>query len=163
VGISPTGVHRIWRALGLQPWRVEEFKVSTDPFLLDKVRDVVGLYLSPPTNAAVFSVEEKPQLQALERTAPVLPVIPGVPERRSHDCHRHGTIDLFAAIDTASGKVIGKRSVRHRAVDFRDFLAEIDRQGEPDLRVHVVCDNLMKVTESVSRCGPDSDPVAAGR
>ena len=142
VGISPTSVHRIWRAFGLQPWRVEEFKVSTDPFLIDKVRDVVGLYLAPPTNAAVFSVDEKPQIQATERTAPVLPMIPGTPERRSHDYHRHGTVDLFAAINTASGKVIGKLSARHRAVDFRDFLAEIDRQVESGLAVQVICDNL---------------------
>jgi transposase len=142
VGISPTSVHRIWRAFGLQPWRVDEFKVSTDPFLIDKVRDVVGLYLSPPTNAAVFSVDEKPQIQALERTAPVLPMVPGTPERRSHDYHRHGTIDLFAAINTASGKVIAKLSARHAAKDFCEFLDKIDRQVEPDLAVHLICDNL---------------------
>jgi transposase len=142
VGISPTSVHRIWRAFGLKPWLVDEFKVSTDPFLIDKVRDVVGLYLSPPANAVVFSVDEKPQIQALERTAPVLPMVPGTPERRSHDYHRHGTIDLFAAIDTVSGKVISKLSARHAAEDFRDFLDEIDRQVEPGLAVHLICDNL---------------------
>ena len=141
-GISPASVHRIWRAFGLQPHRVEEFKVSPDPLLIDKIRDVVGLYLAPPAKAAVFCVDEKPQIQALERTAPVLPMIPGIPERRSFDYTRHGTVDLFAALNTASGKVIGKLSAQHRAVDFRDFLDEIDRQVEPGLAVHIICDNL---------------------
>jgi transposase len=141
-GISPTSVHRIWRAFGLQPWRTETFKISPDPLLIDKIRDVAGLYLAPPANAAVFSVDEKPQIQALERTAPVLPMIPGVPERRSFDYVRHGTIDLFAALNIATGKVIGKLSAQHRAVDFRDFLDEIDRQTDPALAVHVICDNL---------------------
>src|SRR5205807_5722420 len=120
-GISPSSVLRIWHAFGLQPWRTETFKISPDPLLIDKIRDVVGLYLAPPANAAVFSVDEKPQIQALQRTAPVLPMIPGTPERRSHDYVRHGTIDLFAALNTATGKVIGKLSAQHRAVDFRDF------------------------------------------
>jgi transposase len=142
VGVSPTTVHRIWRAFGLQPWKVEEFKISPDPFMIDKIRDVVGLYLNPPQKAAVFSVDEKPQIQALERTAPVLPMLPGVPERRSHDYRRHGTVDLFAALDVATGKVIGKTSARHTAEDFKDFLAEIDRQVAPDLDVHLICDNL---------------------
>ena len=133
---------RIWRAFGLQPWRAETFKVSPDPLLIGKIRDVAGLYLAPPANAVVFSVDEKPQIQALERTAPVLPMIPGVPERRSFDYERHGTVDLFAALNTATGKVIGKLSAQHRAVDFRDFLDEIDRQAEPGLAVHVICDNL---------------------
>jgi transposase len=141
-GISPASVHRIWRAFGLQPWRVEDFKVSPDPLLTGKIRDVAGLYLAPPANAAVFAVDEKPQIQALERTAPVLPMIPGVPERRSHDYIRHGITDLFAALNTATGKVIGKLSARHRAVDFRDFLGEIGRQTEPGLAIHVICDNL---------------------
>ncbi len=142
VGISPASVLRIWHAFGLQPWRTETFKISPDPLLTGKIRDVVGLYLAPPANAAVFVVDEKPQIQALERTAPVLPMIPGVPERRSHDYVRHGTIDLFAALNTATGKVIGKLSAQHRAVDFRDFLDEIDRQTEPSLAIHVICDNL---------------------
>jgi transposase len=142
VGISATSVHRIWRSFGLQPHRTEDFKISPDPLLIDKIRDVVGLYLAPPANAVVFVVDEKPQIQALQRTAPVLPMIPGVPERRSHDYVRHGTVDLFAALDTATGKVIGKLSAQHRAVDFRDFLDEIDRQAEPGLDVHVICDNL---------------------
>ena len=142
VGISPASVYRIWRAFGLQPWRTETFKISPDPLLIDKVRDVVGLYLAPPANAAVFAVDEKPQIQALERTTPVLPMIPGVPERRSFDYTRHGTIDLFAALNTATGKVIGHLSAQHRAIDFRDFLDQIDRQTEPGLAIHVICDNL---------------------
>jgi len=141
-GISPSSVLRIWHAFGLQPWRTETFKISPDPLLIDKIRDVAGLYLAPPANAAVFSVDEKPQIQALERTAPVLPMIPGVPERRSFDYVRHGTIDLFAALNIATGKVIGKLSAQHRAVDFRDFLDQIDRQTDPGLAVHVICDNL---------------------
>jgi len=140
VGISPTSVHRIWRAFGLQPWWTEDFKISPDPLLIDKIRDVVGLYLAPAANAAVFAVDEKPQIQALERTAPVLPMIPGTPERRSHDYVRHGTIDLFAALNTATGKVIGHLSAQHRAVDFRDFLDQIDRQTDPGLAIHVICD-----------------------
>jgi transposase len=142
VGISSTSVHRIWRAFGLQPWRTETFKLSPDPLLIDKIRDVAGLYLAPPANAAVFSVDEKPQIQALERTAPVLPMLPGVPERRSFDYTRHGTIDLFAALNIATGKVISKLSAQHRAVDFRDFLDQIDRHTDPALDVHVICDNL---------------------
>jgi transposase len=141
-GISPTSVHRIWRSFGLQPWRTETFKTSPDPLLTGKIRDVVGLYLAPPANAAVFAVDEKPQIQALQRTAPVLPMIPGAPERRSFDYVRHGTVDLFAALNTATGKVIGKLSAQHRAVDVRDFLDEIDRQVEPGLDIHVICDNL---------------------
>ncbi|MDX3228838.1 IS630 family transposase [Streptomyces sp. ME19-01-6] len=142
VGISPTSVLRIWRAFGLQPWRTETFKISPDPLLIDKIRDVVGLYLAPPANTAVFAVDEKPQIQVLERTAPVLPMVPGTPERRSFDYVRHGTVDLFAALNTATGEVIGKLSAQHRAVDFRDFLDEIDRQTDPGLAVHVICDNL---------------------
>jgi transposase len=103
---------------------------------------VIGLYLAPPANAAVFAVDEKPQIQALQRTAPVLPMIPGVPERRSHDYVRHGTVDLFAALNTATGKVIGKLSAQHRATGFRDFLDETGRQTEAGLAIHVVCDNL---------------------
>jgi transposase len=141
-GISPTSVHRIWRSFGLQPWRTETFKISPDPLLTGKIRDVVGLYLAPPANAAVFAVDEKPQIQALQRTAPVLPMIPGVPERRSFDYVRHGTVDLFAALNTATGKVIGKLPAQHRAAGFRDFLDETGRQVEPGLDIHVICDNL---------------------
>jgi transposase len=142
VGLSPTTIHRIWRTFGLAPHKVEDFKVSTDPLFIDKLRDVVGLYLDPPEAALVLSVDEKPQIQAIERTAPVLPMIPGAPERRSHDYHRHGTVDLFAALNTATGHVIRKLSDRHRAVDFRDFLGLIDAQTEPVLEVHLICDNL---------------------
>ncbi|MDP9863467.1 MULTISPECIES: IS630 family transposase [Streptosporangium] len=142
VGISPAGVLRIWRAFGLQPWRTQDFKISPDPLLIDKIRDVVGLYLAPPAGAAVFAVDEKPQIQAVERSTPVLPMLPGTPERRSFDYIRHGTVDLFAALNTATGKVIGRLSARHRAIDFRNFLDEIDRQTEPGLAVHVICDNL---------------------
>jgi transposase len=141
-GISPTSVQRIWRAFGLQPWRTETFKISPDPLLIDKIRDVVGLYLAPPANAAVFSVDEKPQIQALERTAPVLPMLPGTPERRSFDYERHGTTDLFAALNIATGKVISKLSAQHTAADFRDFLDQIDQQVGPGPEVHVICDNL---------------------
>jgi transposase len=141
-GISPSSVLRIWRAFGLQPWRTETFKISPDPLLIDKIRDVVGLYLAPPANAVIFAVDEKPQIQALQRTAPVLPMLPGVPERRSFDYTRHGTVDLFAALDTATGKVISRLSAQHRAVDFRDFLDQIDQQVEPGLDIHVICDNL---------------------
>jgi transposase len=142
VGISSTSVHRIWRAFGLQPWRTEDFKISPDPLLIDKIRDVIGLYLAPPDGAVVFAVDEKPQIQALQRTAPVLPMLPGTPERRRHDYVRHCTIDLFAALNTATGKVIGKLTAQHRAIDFRDFLDEIDRQTGPGLDVHIICDNL---------------------
>src|SRR5512140_2095779 len=142
VGMSPSSVLRIWRTFGLQPWRTETFKISPDPLLIDKIRDVAGLYLAPPANAAVFSMDEKPQIQALERTAPVLPMLPGVPERRSFDYVRHGTVDLFAALNIATGTVIGQLSAQHRAVDFRDFLDQIDRQTGPGLAVHVICDNL---------------------
>ena len=141
-GLSPATIHRIWRAFGLKPWLVEEFKLSTDPFLIDKVREVAGLYLAPPANAAVFSVDEKPQIQALERTAPVLPMVPGTPERRSHDYERHGTADLSAALNIATGKVTGKTSARHAAGDFKDFPDQIDHTVEPGLAVHLICDNL---------------------
>ncbi len=142
VGISPESVLRIWHAFGLQPWRTATFKISPDPLLIVKIRDVVGLYLAPPTNAAVFPVDEKPQIQELERTAPMLPMLPGVPERHNFDYVRHGTVDLFAALNTATGEVITKLSAQHRVVDFRDFLDEIDCDTEPGLAVHVICDNL---------------------
>ncbi|WP_248843286.1 IS630 family transposase [Streptomyces virginiae] len=136
-GISPASVLQIWHAFGPQPWRTKTFKISPDPLLIDKIRDVVGLYLAPPANAAVFAVDEKPQIQA-KRTAPVLP---GVPERRSFDYVRHGTVDLFAALNTATGKVITKLSSQHRAVYLRDFLDEIDRQTDKGLAVYVICDD----------------------
>ena len=141
-GISPASVLRIWHAFGLQPWRTEDFKISPGPLLIEKIRDIIGLYLAPPANAAVFAAGGKPQIQALQRTAPVLPVIPGVPERRSHGYVRHGTIDLSAALSTAAGKVTGKLSAQHRAVGFRDFLDETGRQAGPGLAIHVICGNL---------------------
>ena len=144
VGISATAVQQIWRSFGLQPWRTETFKISPDPLLVPKIRNVVGLHLNPPRNAVVFSVDEKPQIQALERTAPVLPMLPGVPERRSFDYERHGTTDLLAALNIANGKVISKLSAQHTAIDFRDFLDQIDQAVEPGLEVHVICDNLSR-------------------
>src|SRR5919205_136253 len=141
-GLSQTAVCRIWRAFALKPHRTETFKLSTDPLFVEKVRDIVGLYLSPPDRALVLCVDEKPQIQAVERTAPVLPMRPGQPERRTHDYRRHGTLDLFAALDARTGAVIGRCRPRHRAQEFRAFLDEIDRSVPPDLDVHLVLDNL---------------------
>jgi DDE superfamily endonuclease len=118
------------------------FAISTDPQLVDKVHDVVGFYLDPPAGALVLSVDEKPGIQATERVAPVAPMTPGTPERRSYDCRRHGTIDLFAALDTATGTVLSTLAPKHRAVEFRDFLDLIDQQTDPALTVHLICDNL---------------------
>jgi transposase len=141
-GLSQTAVCRIWRAFGLKPHRVETFKLSRDPLFVEKVRDIVGLYLSPPERALVLCVDEKPQVQAVERTEPVLPMRPGQVERRTHDYRRHGTLDLFAALDAKTGAVIGACHRRHRAREFRAFLDEIDRSVPPDLEVHLVLDNL---------------------
>jgi transposase len=140
-GLSQTMVSRVWRAFGLAPHRQETFKLSSDPAFVDKVRDVVGLYLSPPDRALVLCVDEKPQIQAVERTAPVLPMRPGQPERVSHDYKRHGTTDLFAALDMKAGTVIGTCKGRHRAVEFRAFLDEIETVVPADLDVHLVLDN----------------------
>src|SRR5215210_9502090 len=141
-GLSQTAVCRIWRAFALKPHRVETFKLSKDPLFVGKVRDIVGLYLAPPERALVLCVDEKPQIQAVERTAPVLPMRPGQPERRTHDYVRHGATDLFAALDAKTGAVIGACHRRHRAPEFRAFLDEIDRVVPPDLDVHLVLDNL---------------------
>jgi transposase len=141
VGLSQSAVVRIWRAFGLQPHRVETFKLSKDPLFVEKVRDIVGLYMAPPDRALVLCVDEKPSIQALERTAPVLPVRPGQAERRSHDYVRHGTTDLFAALDVRTGRVIGACRRRHRAREFRAFLDEIDRSVPPELDLHLVLDN----------------------
>ena len=132
---------RIWRAFGLQPHRQETFKLSTDPQFVDKVRDIVGLYLEPPTRALVLCVDEKSQIQALDRTQPILPLAPGVPERRTHDYMRHGTTTLFAALDVATGKVIGQMHRRHRASEFLGFLGTIEANVPADLDVHLVMDN----------------------
>ena len=121
-GLSRPTVHRIWRAFGLQPHRSDGFKLSTDPQLVEKVRDIVGLYLNPPERALVLCVDEKSQIQALDRSQPVLPMRPGQAERRTHDYQRHGTTSLFAALDIVSGKVIGEVHRRHRALEFRRFL-----------------------------------------
>jgi len=141
VGLNQTAISRIWRAFGLKPHLVEDFKISNDPQFIDKVRDVVGLYLNPPDAAIVLSVDEKTQVQALDRTAPVLPLLPGVPARRSHDYVRNGTVDLYAALNVASGQVITQMTDQHRAVEFRKFLNLINRSVPDDLDVHVICDN----------------------
>ena len=141
IGLSHTTIRRIWTAFGLQPHRSETFKVSTDPLFVDKVRDIVGLYLSPPDRALVLCVDEKSQIQALDREQPVLPLMPGVPERRTHNYVRHGTTSLFAALDVASGFVIGKCYKRHRATEFLDFLKEIDNRVPDGLDIHIVMDN----------------------
>jgi transposase len=141
VGHAPSTVHGIWRAFGLQPHRSETFKLSSDPLFVEKVRDIVGLYLSPPERAIVLCVDEKSQVQALDRTQPLLPMRPGQAERRTHDYKRHGTTSLFAALDVKAGTVIGKCMIRHRAQEFRKFLDEIERNVPAGLEVHVIMDN----------------------
>ena len=140
-GLSTSSVQRIWRAFGLQPHRSETFKLSTDPLFIDKVRDVVGLYLNPPERALVLCVDEKSQIQALDRSQPVLPLRPGQIERRTHDYKRHGTTSLFAALNTATGDVIGKCYKRHRAIEFKKFLVEIERRVPDGLDIHLIMDN----------------------
>jgi transposase len=140
-GMSQSAVSRIWRAFGLKPHLVDSFKLSPDPQFVEKVRDVVGLYLNPPEGALVLCVDEKTQIQALDRTAPVLPLRPGLPERRTHDYVRGGTTNLYAALDIASGQVISDMTERHRAVEFRRFLNLINRTVPEDFEVHVVVDN----------------------
>jgi transposase len=139
--LSQSTVSRVWRAFGLQPHRVETFKLSTDPLFIDKVRDIVGLYLNPPARALVLCVDEKSQIQALDRTQPILPLAPGIAERRTHDYMRHGTTTLFAALDMATGKVIGELHRRHRATEFLQFLRTIDANVPAALQVHLVMDN----------------------
>jgi transposase len=134
-------VARAWRRYHVQPWRRETFKFSTDPELEAKVRDVVGLYLDPPERAVVLCVDEKSQIQALDRTAPILPMLPGVPERATHDYRRAGTSSLYAALDIASGQVIGRTHARHRAIEFKKFLTTIDREVPSELDIHLVLDN----------------------
>lgn len=140
-GVTQTAVVRIWHAYGLQPHREETFKLSTDPLLIEKVRDVVGLYLAPPERALVLCVDEKTQVQALDHTAPLLQLRPGQPERHTHDYTRHGTTSLFAALDIATGKVIAECHHRHRAREFRQFLTTIDQRVPADLDIHLVLDN----------------------
>jgi transposase len=140
-GLSKSTVGRIWKAFGLKPHLTDTFKLSTDPQFIEKVRDVVGLYLDPPERALVLCVDEKSQIQALDRSQPVLPMMPGMPERRTHDYVRNGTSSLFAALDVATGRVIGSVHRRHRAVEFKKFLAKLDKQVPAELGVHLVCDN----------------------
>jgi transposase len=142
VGMSHATIGRMWRTFGLKPHVSRSFKISDDPQFVAKVRDVVGLYMNPPENAVVLSFDEKPQIQALERGQPILPMDIGNPERQTHNYVRHGTLDLFAALNVASGHVIASYKKQHRAKDFTAFLAEIDRNVEPGLAVHVILDNL---------------------
>lgn len=141
MGLSQSTVSRIWRAFGLQPHRQDTFKLSSDPLFVEKTRDIVGLYLDPPVKAMVLCVDEKSQIQALDRTQPVLPLAPGIPQRRTHDYMRHGTTTLFAALDIATGEVIGRLHRRHRSQEFLKFLRTIDASVPPDLDVHLVLDN----------------------
>jgi transposase len=141
MGLSQTAVSRIWRAFALQPHRTESFTLSADPFFVEKVRDIVGLYLNPPDRAIVLCVDEKSQIQALDRTRPVLPLRPGLPERQTHDYIRYGTTSLFAALDVATGKIIGACHRRHRHQEFLRFLERIDATIAADQHVHLVMDN----------------------
>lgn len=141
IALAPSTVHRIWRGFGLQPHSIETFSLSTDPLFVEKVRNIVGLYLSPPERAIVLCVDEKSQVQALDRTQPLLPMRPGQAERRTHDYKRHGTTSLFAALDVKAGTIVGKCMARHRASEFRKFLDEIERNVPVDLDVHIVMDN----------------------
>ena len=140
-GLSAMTISRVWRAFGLQPHRSETFKLSPDPQLIDKVRDIVGLYLNPPEHAVVLCVDEKPQIQALDRTAPLLPLRPGQVERRTHDYVRHGTSSLFAALNVVEGRVLTAMHHRHRSVEFRKFLDQIEASVPPTLDVHLILDN----------------------
>jgi len=140
-GMSQSAVSRIWRAFALQPHRTESFKLSKDPQFIEKVRDVVGLYMNPPEHALVLCVDEKSEVQALERTAPLLPMRPGQIERHTHDYRRHGTTSLFAALDAKTGKVLGVCKQRHRSVEFIGFLDHIDAAVPAELSVHIILDN----------------------
>jgi len=140
-GLSRSSVARIWRAFGLRPHRSESFKLSTDPLLIEKVRDIVGLYLNPPDRAVVLCVDEKPQIQALDRSQPILPLRPGQIERRTHDYVRHGTTSLFAALNVKSGKVIAEHHRRHRGIEFRKFLDTIDQNVPQEMEAHLILDN----------------------
>jgi transposase len=141
VGLTQTAVHDIWTAFGLKPHLHEKWKLSGDPQFVAKVRDIVGLYLNPPERAVVLAVDEKSQIQALDRTRPILPMLPGTPERATHDYKRHGTSSLYAALDLATGKVIGRLHSKHRAIEFKKFLQTLDREVPAELDVHLVLDN----------------------
>jgi transposase len=140
-GLSQSSIVRIWHAFGLQPHRVESFKLSTDPQFIEKVRDIVGLYLNPPDRSLVLCVDEKAQIQALDRSQPMLPLRPGQVERRTHDYVRHGTTSLFAALDAASGEVIGELHRRHRSIEFRKFLDTVEANVPKQLDIHLIMDN----------------------
>lgn len=140
-GLSQSAISRIWRAFGLQPHRVDTFKLSKDPQFIEKVRDIVGLYLNPPDRAMVLCVDEKSQIQALDRSAPILPLQIGLPERRAHDYRRHGTTSLFAALNVATGKVVGDCYRRHRSQEFLKFLKTVDANVPPTLDIHLILDN----------------------
>lgn len=140
-GLSQSTIVRIWNTFALQPHRSEKFKLSTDPLFIEKVRDVVGLYMSPPENAIVLCVDEKSQIQALDRLQPIFPMRPGIPERQSHDYKRHGVTSLFAALNVATGNVIGALHRRHRHTEFLSFLRKIDREVDQDLDIHIILDN----------------------
>jgi transposase len=140
-GLSKTTIGKIWRDFGLKPHRVDHFKLSTDPLFIDKLYDVVGLYLNPPEAAVVMCVDEKSQVQALQRSQPAFPMMPGMPERRTHDYVRHGTTTLFAAMNVADGTVISSLHRRHRATEFKKFLAKIDHEVPDGLDIHLICDN----------------------
>jgi transposase len=140
-GFSRQTVSRIWRTFGLAPHRSENFTLSTNPYFIDKVRDVVGLYLDPPANALVLCVDEKTQVQALERSQPVLPMRPGQPERRTHDYYRHGTLSLFAALEVATGRVISTTKPKHRSAEFLAFLRQIEKAVPTGLAIHAILDN----------------------
>ncbi|MCC9053893.1 IS630 family transposase [Microbacterium sp. F2E] len=140
-GLSKSTIGRIWKSFELKPHRADGFKLSTDPQFVEKVYDVVGLYLNPPESAVVLSVDEKSQVQALARSQPAFPMMPGMPEKRTHDYVRHGTTTLFAALNTADGSVISSLHRKHRAIEFKKFLAKIDAQVPEGLTVHLICDN----------------------
>jgi transposase-like protein/transposase len=140
-GMSKSTVGRIWRKFQLKPHLADTFKLSTDPLFIEKVHDVVGLYFNPPDGAVVLSVDEKSQIQALDRSQPVLPMMPGMPERRTHDYVRNGLTTLFAAFDVASGEVISSLHRRHRAAEFKKFLVKIDKEVPAHLQIHLICDN----------------------
>jgi hypothetical protein len=159
-GMSQPTVARVWRAFGLKPWATDTFKLSEDPLFVEKVRDVVGLYMDPPEHAVVCCVDEKTGIQALDRTQPVLPMRPGQVERRTHDYVRNGVTDLFAALNVATGQVVTRTRRRHRAAEFIHFLGEIDKAVPTGLEVHVVLDNPPRIRPQPCRSGscvtPDS-------
>jgi len=151
LGLSRTMVHRVWQGFDIQPQRVEKFKLSHDPKFEEKVRDIVGLYLNPPDRALVLCVDEKSQIQALDRTRPLLPLRPGLPERQTHDYKRYGTTRLFAAFNILNGKVMGSCLSRHRSQEFLRFLKQLEQQVPPELELHLILDNYSTHTR-VRRC-----------